>query len=67
MQWPALRRKATVTSGFSNPTRSRAARDSRPDGPGTLGVAAAQINLLVNTWLATADDGAASALGYAFR
>jgi putative peptidoglycan lipid II flippase len=36
-------------------------------GPGTLGVAAAQINLLVNTKLATTEDGAAAALSYAFR
>ena len=36
-------------------------------GPGTLGVAAAQINLLVNTSLATGEQGAVSALGYAFR
>jgi putative peptidoglycan lipid II flippase len=36
-------------------------------GPGTLGVAAAQINLLVNTWLATAEAGAPAALRYAFQ
>jgi putative peptidoglycan lipid II flippase len=36
-------------------------------GPGTLGVAAAQINLFVNTWLATEVDGAATALRYAFQ
>src|SRR4029450_1401471 len=36
-------------------------------GPGTLGVAAAQINLLVNTSLATSEPGAVSALNYAFR
>jgi putative peptidoglycan lipid II flippase len=36
-------------------------------GPGTIGVAAAQINLLVNTWLATSTEGAASALRYAFQ
>jgi putative peptidoglycan lipid II flippase len=36
-------------------------------GPGTLGVAAAQVNLLVNTWLATPVDGAATALRYAFQ
>jgi len=35
-------------------------------GPGTIGAAAAQINLLVNTWLATHELGAASALRYAF-
>jgi putative peptidoglycan lipid II flippase len=36
-------------------------------GPGTIGIAAAQINLFVNTVLATEIDGAASALSYAFR
>jgi putative peptidoglycan lipid II flippase len=36
--------------------------------PGTLGVAAVNINLLVNTWLATNEpEGAVSWLGYAFR
>ena len=36
-------------------------------GPGTIGVAAAQVNLFVNTWLAASHDGAVSALQYAFR
>lgn len=36
-------------------------------GPGTIGVAAAQVNLFVNTVLATGQDGAVSALQYAFR
>jgi putative peptidoglycan lipid II flippase len=36
-------------------------------GPGTIGVAAAQINLLVNTVLATAYPGVAAALQYSFR
>lgn len=37
-------------------------------GPGTLGVAATQINLFVNMWLATSQGtGAVSWLGYAFR
>lgn len=38
-------------------------------GPGSIGVAAAQVNLLVNTILATSaeGDGAVSALQYAFR
>lgn len=37
-------------------------------GPGTLGLAAAQVNLLVNTWLAwDQGEGALSALGFAFR
>lgn len=36
-------------------------------GPGTIGVAAAQVNLFVNTMLATAEPGAVAALQYAFR
>ncbi len=36
-------------------------------GPGTIGVAAAQINLLVNTALAASIDGAVTSLQYAFR
>lgn len=36
-------------------------------GPGTIGVAAAQVNLFVNTVLATAEPGAVAALQYAFR
>jgi len=36
-------------------------------GPGSIGVAAAQVNLFVNTILATSEDGGVSALQYAFR
>lgn len=36
-------------------------------GPGSLGVAAAQINILVSTYLATDITGGPSSLGYAFR
>jgi putative peptidoglycan lipid II flippase len=37
-------------------------------GPGTLGLAANQINIFVNTWLATSqEEGAVSWLNYAFR
>ncbi len=37
-------------------------------GPGTLGLAATQINMLVNTWLATGEGtGAVSWLAYAYR
>jgi putative peptidoglycan lipid II flippase len=66
-QWPSLRRE-----GY----RHQWALDFRDPrlremlflmGPASLGVAAAQINLLVNTQLATHEDGAASALNYAFR
>jgi putative peptidoglycan lipid II flippase len=68
LQWPLLRRE-----GF----RYQPLLDFRdPDlrrilslmGPGTLGLAAVQINVLVNTFLAALQEpGAVSWLGYAFR
>ena len=68
VQWPTLHRE-----GF----RYRPILDFRdPDlrqilrlmGPGTLGLAAVQINLFVNTYLATTQpQGAVSWLNYAFR
>jgi putative peptidoglycan lipid II flippase len=67
-QWPALR-----AAGF----RYRPVLDFRDPGlrqvlllmgPGTIGVAAAQINLAVNTYLATSQpEGSVTALTYAFR
>ena len=68
LQWPALRRE-----GF----RYRPMLDWRDDslrrvlvlmGPGTIGLAATQINVFVNTVLATGQGtGAVSWLNYAFR
>jgi putative peptidoglycan lipid II flippase len=68
VQWPSLHRE-----GF----RYQAVLDFRdPDlreilrllGPGTLGLAAVQINVFVNTYLATTQEqGAVSWLTYAFR
>ena len=68
IQWPSLR-----AAGF----RYRPVLDFRdPDvreilrlmGPGTLGLAAVQINVFVNTYLATTQQqGAVSWLSYAFR
>jgi putative peptidoglycan lipid II flippase len=68
LQWPVLRRE-----GF----RYRAILDFKdPDlrevlrliGPGTLGLAAVQINVVVNTILASSEpEGAVSWLQYAFR
>jgi putative peptidoglycan lipid II flippase len=67
-QWPALH-----AAGF----RYRFVLDFKDPGlrqvlllmgPGTVGVAAAQINLAVNTWLATSQGiGAVTMLTYAFR
>jgi putative peptidoglycan lipid II flippase len=66
-QWPSLRREGYRHQWILNP-RDRALRDVLAlMVPGTLGAAAAQINQLVNTSLATSADGAAAALGYAFR
>jgi putative peptidoglycan lipid II flippase len=68
IQWPPLRRE-----GY----RYRPAIDVRDEalhrvlvlmGPGTLGLAATQINIFVNTLLATGEGtGAVSWLNYAFR
>ena len=68
IQWPPLRRE-----GF----RYQAVLDFRDEGlhrvlllmgPGTIGMAATQINVFVNTVLATGEGtGAVSWLGYAFR
>lgn len=68
IQWPALRRE-----GY----RYRAQLDLKARGlrevlllmgPGTLGLAATQVNVFVNTWLATGQGtGAVSWLNYAFR
>ncbi len=68
MQWPALR-----ALGF----RYRPALDFRDPGlrrvlllmgPGTIGLAATQVNVFVNTVVATGEGtGAVSYLGYAFR
>jgi putative peptidoglycan lipid II flippase len=67
LQWPSLRREGYRHQWFLNP-RDPALREVLVlMGPGTIGVAAAQINLLVNTWLATHVDGAATALRYSFQ
>jgi putative peptidoglycan lipid II flippase len=67
LQWPALRREGYRHQWVLN-HRDPALREVLfLLGPGTIGVAAAQINLLVNTWLATEVPGAAAALRYAFQ
>jgi putative peptidoglycan lipid II flippase len=67
VQWPLLHRE-----GY----RYRPAMDLRDDGlrqllilmaPGTVGLAAVQVNVLVNTYLATGQGSAVSWLNYAFR
>jgi putative peptidoglycan lipid II flippase len=67
VQWPALRQEGYRHQWILNPSDPSLRSVLVLMVPGTLGVAAAQINLLVNTSLATAEPGAVSALGYAFR
>ncbi len=67
VQWPALRQEGYRHQWILNPSDPSLRAVLVLMGPGTLGVAAAQINLLINTSLATAEPGAVSALGYAFR
>ncbi len=68
LQWPVLRREGfhyRAVLDFRDP----ALRDVlRLLGPGTVGLAAVQINVFVNTYLATGQpQGAVSWLSYAFR
>ena len=68
IQWPALRKEGfryRPILDFSDPELREVLRLM---GPGTLGVAAVKINVLVNTYLATEQEpGAVSWLDYAFR
>jgi putative peptidoglycan lipid II flippase len=68
LQWPALRRQGfryRPVIDFKDPELRHVLRMMVP---GTLGVAAVNINVLVNTYLATGEgQGAVSWLGYAFR
>jgi len=66
-QWPVLRREGYRHEWTLNPRDPGLHEVLLLMGPGAIGVAAAQINLFVNTWLATRVEGAASALQYAFR
>lgn len=68
VQWPALRQEGfryRPVVDFRNPELREILRLM---GPGTLGLAAVQINVFVNTYLATTQpEGAVSWLNYAFR
>ena len=68
VQWPALRAagyRYQPILDFKDPGLRQVLLLM---GPGTIGVAAAQINLAVNTWLATSQgEGAVTVLNYAFR
>ena len=68
VQWPALRARRLSVRADARPSRSGLARSRDADGPGTLGLAATQMNLLVSTQLAVGQGtGAVSWLQYAFR
>jgi putative peptidoglycan lipid II flippase len=66
-QWPAVRREGYRHQWVLNPSDPGLRQILILMGPGTVGAAAAQVNLFVNTSLATGDAGAVSALNYAFR
>jgi putative peptidoglycan lipid II flippase len=66
-QWPLLRSEGYRHQWVLNPRDPGLREVLVLMGPGMLGVAAAQINIFVNTSLATSEPAAVSALGYAFR
>jgi putative peptidoglycan lipid II flippase len=68
IQWPALRREGFRYARRFDPRDPGLRRVLALMGPGTIGMAATQVNLFVNTLLATSQGtGAASWLTYAFR
>ncbi len=67
LQWPTLKREGfryQPIVSFKDPTVLEILRLM---GPATLGLAAVQVNVFVNTVLATGEAGAVSWLQYAFR
>lgn len=68
VQWPALRREGYRYRASLNRHDAGLREILVLMGPGTLGLAAVQINVFVNTWLATSQGtGAVSWLNFAFR
>jgi putative peptidoglycan lipid II flippase len=68
IQWPSLRREGFRYARVFDPRDPGLRRVLILMGPGTIGLAATQVNLFVNTLLATGQGtGAASWLTYAFR
>jgi putative peptidoglycan lipid II flippase len=68
LQWPVLRREGFRYRPIVDVRDPELRQVLRLMVPGTLGVAAVNINVLVNTFLATSQGpGAVSWLGYAFR
>jgi putative peptidoglycan lipid II flippase len=68
IQWPSLRREGFRYRPLLDPRDPALRRVLLLMGPGTIGLAATQVNLFVSTVLATSQGtGAASWLTYAFR
>jgi putative peptidoglycan lipid II flippase len=68
LQWPVLRAEGFRYRAVVDFTDPKLHEVLRLMGPGTLGLAAVQINVFVNTYLATSQEqGAVSWLNYAFR
>jgi putative peptidoglycan lipid II flippase len=68
LQWPVLRREGFRYEPVFDPRDAGLRQVLMLMGPGTLGLAATQVNIFVNTLLATSQGtGAVSWLTYAFR
>ena len=68
LQWPALHREGFRYRPILDFKDPEVREILQLMGPGTLGLAAVQINVFVNTYLATTQEqGAVSWLGFAFR
>ena len=68
LQWPLLRRQGFSYAAFLDWKQEGLRRVLVMMGPGTIGLAATQVNVFVNTVLATHEGtGAVSWLNYAFR
>jgi putative peptidoglycan lipid II flippase len=68
IQWPALRAEGFRYRPLFDVNDAGLKRVLILMGPGTIGLAATQVNVLVNTWLATSQQiEAVSWLNYAFR
>ncbi len=68
LQWPSLRREGVRYAPVLDPRDSGLQQVLLLMGPGTVGLAATQVNIFVNTLLATGQGiGAVSWMTYAFR
>ncbi len=68
VQWPALHAEGYRHKAVLDPAEPGLRQVLLLMGPGTLGLAATQVNVFFNTWLATGEGtGAVSWLSYAFR